>query len=85
MKILVLGPTSESNESAWISKVTSLIGKQKFDLILVMGTIPNVQTFIASINIPTYFISDAPCDDTELYLGKNNKFIVRGSWNLEYF
>ena len=70
MKILVLGPTAESNESAWISKVSSMTTKQKFDLILVLGLIPNVEQFIATIPIPTYLISnDGHSADNELYLG----------------
>lgn len=71
MKVLVLGPASESNEGAWISKVQSLTGKQKFDLILVLGKVANVAPFTDSITVPTYFISSEPCDDSPLYLGKH--------------
>jgi hypothetical protein len=73
MKVLVLGPASESNEAAWIAKVQSLTKKQTFDLLLVMGIIPNVKTFTDAITVPTYFISSEQCDDTQLYLGKKNR------------
>ena len=67
MKLLLLGPPTIENEAAWIKKVTLLTKKQSFDLILVLGSISDLETYSAAHHVPTYFVGHNA--DKDMHLG----------------